>query len=371
MPTPAASGSPVDLVLHIGMGKTGTTSVQRFMHRNRALLAEAGLLYPRSPVRSRHLRLSLYAQSDDKLPTMPSWRRLGLTSPEKFRRSFPRRLAREIGESGLSRVLLSDEALFGAPDAGLQRIRGLTDRIAASLRLVVYLRRQDDHLVSRYQQVVKTGETRRLAGPTPAAGTADTGWADRQGANTYDYHARLRTWQLLLDPDELVVRRFEPGSFVDGSLYQDFLDAAGVDVCADDLEPVEIANESLDAESVEFLRILNLLRREHEELAALVPGNHPLVLRLAEVCDGPTLTMTSSLLDEFMDRWEESNRRVAREMLGDASGQLFARPRKTRNTTSEQFLDPARLDHFLALLELPEQMHAPLRALAEREAQGR
>jgi hypothetical protein len=71
-----------------------------------------------------------------------------------------------------------------------------------------------------------------------------------------------------------------------------------------------------------------------------------------------------------MEQWEASNRAVAREFLGDETGQLFRAPRKTRNTTTEQRLDPARLDHFITLLELPERMHSPLRRLVEREAKG-
>jgi hypothetical protein len=137
------------------------------------------------------------------------------------------------------------------------------------------------------------------------------------------------------------------------------------------MEQVEQVNESLDAEAVEFLRILNIVRAENETAASLVPTNRPLVTRLAEVADGPTLTAPTPVLDEFMARWEESNRRVALDVLGDESGQLFRRPRKTHNTTTEQHLDPARLDRFLTLLELPEQVHAPLRAVAEREAKVR
>ena len=36
----------------------------------------------------------------------------------------------------------------------------------------------------------------------------------------------------------------------------------------------------------------------------------------------------------------------------------------------EQRLEPARLDHYLELLELPTPMHDPLRRLAEREARS-
>ena len=363
MPVPPATPRPdvpLDLVLHIGSGKTGTSSIQHFLHRNRARLAELGHLYPETPGRTRHTRLGLFIQNDEALADLPSWYRQRSSSPQAFRRAFRRRLFREINQSGLSRVLLSDEALYGAPDQALRRLGRFTGRIAGSIRLVVYLRRQDDHMVSRYQQVVKTGETRRLA---DRAQQLDL-------SKTYDYYARLRTWARLLEPSEFVVRRFERGSFVDGSLYQDFLDAAGVDARADEMDQVTSVNESLDAEAVEFLRLLNLYRVEHEAATVGLIDNRRLVRRLAEVSTGPTLTLPASLLDGFMARWEESNQAVAREFLGEDTGCLFHTPRKTKNTTTEQFLDPARLDHFVTVAELPEQMHATLRALVEREATG-
>jgi hypothetical protein len=359
--------------LHIGSGKTGTSSIQSFLHHNREHLADLGILYPLSPGITRHNRLGLFIRPDDALDGTPSWQRESFSSPQAFRRAFRRRLFTEIEQSGLSRVVLSDEGLYGSPDEALRRLSKFTNRIAGSLRLVVYLRRQDDHLVSRYQQVVKVGETRRLGDPTPQVDRPrrSSSWASRQGSGTYDYYERLRTWESLLGPDRFVVRRFEPDRFVDGSLYQDFLDAAGIDACAEQMKPGEPRNESLDAESVEFLRILNILRSENPDSAALVPIDRPLRKRLAAASTGPTLTLPTAYLDEFMARWEESNRRVAREMLGDESGELFRRPRKTRNTTTEQYLDPSRLDHFLALLELPEQTHAPLRELVDREAKAR
>ncbi len=81
--------------------------------------------------------------------------------------------------------------------------------------------------------------------------------------------------------------------------------------------------------------------------------------------------MPAPFLDAFMAQWEESNQRVARDFLRDPSGELFSMPRKTENTTAEQRLDRARLDHFLTVSELPEPIHAPLSALAEREAKTR
>lgn len=342
------------------MGKTGTSSIQFFLRDNRERLVDLGVLYPTSPGRARHGRLSLFTKSKKEFAQLPEWAREDHSDSVRFRRAFRRRLFGEIESSGLARVLLSDEVIFGSPDPQLRRLRRLLDRFAERLRLVAYLRRQDEHMVSRYQQGVKVGWVMRLRD-----------WAGEDMTGLYDYHARLLRLEQLLSPSALVVRRFEPEAFADGSLYQDFLDAAGIDVRAEDLQPVASRNRSLDAESVEFVRLLNVHRVASDGATPGLIDNRQLVARLAEVSTGPTLTMPAPFLDAFMAQWEESNRAVAQEFLGDESGQLFRAPRKTRNSTTEQYLDPARLDHFATLLELPEQMHAPLRRLAEREATAR
>lgn len=349
--------SPVDLVVHIGTGKAGSSSIQSFLAANREKLRERGVLYPRTPGWTRHLRLGLYTLPPSELELTPAWHRQKFSKPERFRTNFRRRLFAEIDDAGLPRVLLSDEILFGAPVEGLRRLRRITDRMGRSLRLVLYLRRQDDHMVSRYQQGIKIGWIDRLAE-----------WAQQDMSDLYDYHARICTWRQVLEPTEFVVRRFEAEHFVGGSLHQDFLHAAGIDTPAEDLEPVSTRNESLDAESVEFLRLLNLYRVENEQATPGIMDNRSLVKTLAEHSTGPVLTMPASALDEFMNQWEASNRRVSRDVYGDPDGQLFRAPRKTQNTTTSQLLDPSRLEHFLELSELPEPIHLPLRRIAEREA---
>lgn len=254
-------------------------------------------------------------------------------------------------------MLLSDEALYASPEPALERLRLLLDERASEVRLVCYLRRQDELLVSHYQQVVKVRATRTLVERV----------AERDLSPTYDYDARLRTWLRVVDPDELVVRRFQRDRFRNGSLYDDFVAAAGLGIPADDVPPQE-QNDSLDAESVEFLRLLNLYRLEHGHPPDL-PGNRQLVPTLARLSTGPTLTLPDDELDRFMARWADSNARVARELLGEPDGVLFDSRGSDRGTTTEQRLDPARLDRFFDALDaLPAWIEAPLRRIAEREA---
>lgn len=348
---------PVDLVIHVGSGKTGTSSIQQFLRKNRGRLARLGTLVPRSPGDGRHVQLGLYLKSDEALRNRLSWKLADFPSADEFRTEFRRRLAAEIAESGLSRVVMSDEGVYASSEAALERLRGLADDLARTLRVVVYLRRQDDFASSRYQQSVKTGCVQTLGD-----------WLEDETTWLYDYAACLERFGRVLAPVDLVVRRFERDAFSGGSLLQDFVDAVGIDARVEDLAPVNSRNQSLDAESVEFLRLLNLHRVEAEGERPGLIDNRAVLPTLMKASSGPTLTLPEEVLDAFMARWEESNGAVARDFLGDPSGRLFRAPRKTRGTATEQRLDPDRLPHFLQLLELPEETHAPLRRLAEREA---
>ncbi|UMG93047.1 hypothetical protein [Nocardioides sp. TF02-7] len=166
------------------------------------------------------------------------------------------------------------------------------------------------------------------------------------------------------------MRPFERARFADGSLLQDFLDAAGLGLRADAFEQPGSQNESLGAEGVEVLRLLNLHHRRNLGQPAWSIAHGPHVRRLLDHGCGPVLTLPPAELDRFMEQWAESNRAVARDVLGDPTGRLFHADRKVDGTTTVQRLEPDRLDHYLALLEIPEEHHAPLRRLAEQEAAG-
>ncbi|NYJ00751.1 hypothetical protein HNR19_001449 [Nocardioides thalensis] len=341
------------LVLHIGTGKTGTSSIQQFLRINRPRLARRAILYPHAPGRARHTQLGFFVKTEAELARIVEWTRAGHGDLDAFRADFERRLTTEISEAAPKRVIMSDEALYSLSDEALLRLRSLAERIADRVRVIVYLRRQDDHLVSRYQQAVKTGATETLAE-----------FARLDHTPTYDYAARLTTWQQVVRPDQLVVRRFEPSRFGAGGLYQDFLDAAAIKAPLDRFKPVESQNESLDAEAVELLRILNLYRVEHEGAVAGVINNRPLFTRLG--ADGPTLTLADDEFTRFMGQWTATNRQVAATYF--AGDELFGPRRASRSTTTDQRLDPARLDHYFELLEIPAEQQAAVRAIAEREA---
>lgn len=354
-PVPAARQP--DLVVHLGTRKTGTSSIQQLLRRNPEVLKSVNTLYPTTPGQTRHSKFALFLTPDQEWDTLPPWVRQHADVPGDFRRQFRRDLRNEFDGSGVRRMLLSDEVLFEGSGGLLKRLRRFARNNARSLRGVVYLRRQDDHLVSRYQQEVKRGETRRLTDRTLHSDFAEI----------YDYASQLIQLSEVVKPDELVVRRYDRASFAGGSLLADFLDAAGIEVPLEQWDLPEQHNASLDADSVEFLRLLNLCRRQHDGAHTRWMDNRRLHRVLSDVVDGPTLTLPEPVLDQFMAQFEDGNCEVARRWFGEDNGVLFPTPRRTTGTTSVQTIDPARIDHYVDLLNLPERYRRPLRILAEQE----
>ena len=347
-----------DVVLHIGMGKTGTSSLQEWCGRNRPVLAEHGVLYPRTPGRFRHVRLGLMTTPLADLHKMPAWVRMNRNDPEAFQAEVRAEALAEIRSAGLPRVLFSNEGFYGSSEEAVAGVRDFLSSFASTVRVVVYLRRQDDHLLSRYQQRIKVGATERLASRL-----------DVDLTDLYDYAARLSLWQRVVEPTELVVRPFEREQFVGGSLNQDFLAAAGISVPADALASLPRTNESLDADAVEFLRIFNLFRVEEKGATDGQIDNRDLVARLsARGATGPTLGLADDLLDPFLARWADANATVARTWLGRPDGVLFTSAKRSSNVTTEQRLPLDRLPDLLEVAEVSAADRSGVRRVAEREA---
>ncbi|WP_460853236.1 hypothetical protein [Nocardioides montaniterrae] len=343
-----------EVVLHIGSGKTGTSTLQRFLADHREELLAGGVLYPRAYGGVRHTHLGMAARSDEALRTTLVWRRSGHTEPAAYRAQHATALDNELAEHRPDRVLFSDEGLYALGADALAALRANLDTFAASRTVVVYLRPQDDHLVSRYQQSVKTGCVETLVE-----------FSQRDHAHLYDYARRLGLWSDAMAPARLVVRRFEPARFEGGSLLSDFVSALDL--------PVEVGeetsarrNESLDAEAVELLRLLNLDGVEHHGERADAIDNRALVERLAALPRGQVLTLPVTELDRFAARWSASNAEVAQTYAG--GGELFRPTTRTTGGTTTQRLAPARVEELADLVGVPRERRAGLRAIAEREA---
>lgn len=135
----------MQLFLHIGRHKTGTTTIQQFLADNyQALLAE-GVLYPRAG-RFRHYHHPLASAILEKNTEAIDRIRIALDE--------------EISNTNPKLMIISSEMLSrpGVTSGDFERLKsGLPPGPA---RIVVYLRRQDEALRSHYAELVKIGRLR-------------------------------------------------------------------------------------------------------------------------------------------------------------------------------------------------------------------
>ena len=114
------------VILHIGLEKTGTTSIQRTCASKREELLRHGVLYPKTPGKSNHCAVAALAANPGKCLDLRT--QLGIVDQsafDAFLAEFPAKLQAEIRESGVDCVLLSNEhcsSRLGNPEE-LARLR--------------------------------------------------------------------------------------------------------------------------------------------------------------------------------------------------------------------------------------------------------
>jgi len=154
------------LYLHIGLHKTGTTSIQRFFTEN-AEAFENMVHYPKAGNNGiSHGALSSTLKSEK---WVESYRALlanmGAVKeshyadiPDADKRAMYDALRDEINRNSSDTVVISSEGFYEwiSPEA----LKQAFDWFAGEIKVVVYLRRQDDWLMSVYNQMVKDEKMR-------------------------------------------------------------------------------------------------------------------------------------------------------------------------------------------------------------------
>jgi hypothetical protein len=347
----------VDLYLHIGTEKTGTTSVQKFFRANRDALAANGIVYPVAPGNQNHQGLAAAAQ--DPARHGPLRRSMGIRKEhdaEKYRQDMMAKLGEEFRRKPYRLAVMSGEHCSSRllEDAELQWLKDRLSPFFDKIHIVVYIRRQDDYLLSTYSTAVKSGATYGLRLPP-----------DRAVRQRYDHWELLERWARVFGRDRVICRRFERAELKNGDIVDDFLEVVGIDPKR--YERPEDVNESLDAESLEFLRLFNkhvprFVKRK------LNPARDNVVPLLGRVSEGPLLTLPRAELDGFIAQFRDSNRKVAIEYFGGARGDsddpLFAPRSDKRERVYKAQLTPERAVELSAYLWQEKQ--AQLEKVMER-----
>ncbi len=288
------------LYIHIGRPKVGSTAIQRFLKFNRALLLERGVLYPETGERENASHLLAEALGEDANP--------------RDRQPLFADLERELADSPAQAAILSSENFYFVPPALLKAQFPATLQV----KIVCYLRRQDEVLVSSYVQEMKDGsldpnEERDL----------DAYLANRERLRLLDYKHVLDRWAAVFGRENIVARVFEKQQ-LKGDLFGDILDVLGLAPDPDFKLPPARVNPTPTTDVLELIKVINaydvspLLKRQLKsrlvELAEAMPYDPAFDAKRA---------FTPQQRAQALAGFEASNAATARTYLGRSDGVLF------------------------------------------------
>ena len=145
----------ISTTIHMGLPKTGSSSIQEFFKQNRELLGKTGIIYPKSLGLIAHRKLLALAGREEYQKFDPDYisKNQNLINEE-----IMQKLRAELASIRANRVIISCEDMAYAPHADYQRLLSCLNSCGLRVDIVVlYLRPQAEWRKSLIQQRIKMG----------------------------------------------------------------------------------------------------------------------------------------------------------------------------------------------------------------------
>lgn len=327
-------------IVHIGAPKTGSSTIQEFLFNNTRALAAQGFRFHRN-VEGRG------SQFEYPLAALASIDKLLPGTEEQTRYSSTDRATHQATGAAIETELAANRATWTEPVAifssehiypwmksvkAMKALDCIFTRHFDQVSYILYIRNQEDLIVSEYSEILKRGSNQRLQGLID------------QRTISLDHEPRIRMWVEAVGRDRFDLRLLDPTYLKDGDLLTDFAAACGF--ALDGLEIPPRVNESLSAPAAECLRSLN------ERIPQLLyTGRHNplrlgLVAQLMQLTpdDAPKLALSPDQRVQIMQGVGEANERLRADFFPDRPS-LFSpsneRPLPPRDEVLEQAMDLA------------------------------
>lgn len=299
------------LYLHVGVGKTGSTTIQHALGSQADRLKELGYLYPTS-LGVGHAKMAQIFRSDQAVLHSPYFKKqTTYQTPAQLRAATIAEFDEEVASSSADTVVIVNETLYGLPtdqfDELLRFFKGYFDHIT----VVFFVRRQDELIVSSYKQGIIAGATITLEQYVRKS-TQDNSGGNR--ADQMDYAMFLDGVSERHPDVTLRTAMYHKSIFQETSLLDCFSGLINLPRSGKSI----IRNPSLDAACAEYLRWYNQCSN-----GKLPPGI--LIQCLKTLSSGRDYVLSDDAREKISERFRDSNLRVASLYL-KRGGELLTAP---------------------------------------------
>ncbi len=195
------------LFVHIGMGKTGSTAIQKHLKANAELLLDHGILYPNSYMAYGYVHYHLNAV----FSFVPG-------EPKEIDRAI---FDREVAMSGAHSIIISNEFFT---TLGKQHRDEFNEYFSGyNIKIVVFIRHHVDWFISMYGQSLSNQE------PIWSPGFENyCEFQLRYNPQPWMYSDLLAEYGSVCGPENLIVVPYDPPIFENGCIAHHFLKGIGV-----------------------------------------------------------------------------------------------------------------------------------------------
>jgi hypothetical protein len=281
----------MDLLLHIGCEKTGTSSVQQWLHQNDQALARHGIVYTKSLGRPSNRRISHYGLEagtpDEALA------REGIRSPEQYAElqariaNALREEVRQAEQAGAATFVISSEHCHSRlkTEAAVARVHALLAPLFSSIRVLCVLRPQIDSCLSLASSLTRFG------------GAISRDWVEREmrpNVKYYALHQLLTRWAGVFGPQSIDLAAFRrcPNSI---ELFEQRLGLTEAG-----LPRGPAINEALD---FRVIALVNAMNADHPERS----GDHAWARLLEDLPLKQRLTLDLASAQALQARFDQGN----------------------------------------------------------------
>lgn len=235
------------LLIHIGTPKTGSSSIQHFCYQNNELLMSGGWCYPQF----ERFFNKQYHEINGGVFCYPDEFHL----MEKNHPRWEKIWGNVLHELESYSVILSNEVFWYHENWGI-----LKEAVKRwdNVKVLVYLRRQDLYLESRYTNHIRSGGTKEFGEWLEIFMSGEYRTPDTEHREGINYLQDLKNIEEIVGIKNLYVRTFDKSQWKYGNLIEDFIDVLeSEEISGKNVGGNIIENKALSIEKLELYRELN------------------------------------------------------------------------------------------------------------------
>jgi len=302
-------------IVHIGTEKTGSSSIQQFIHMNKSALAELGFLYLHNPSRVDYRDIAAFCMKRGRIDAHLRRKRVKTSFQRaEFDRNFLSDFHRQMDAATghIHTVIISSEHLSSRLHdlEEIERLKLLLSEYASQVKIVCYIREQTGKVCSQYSTQIKGGGKVKF-------GNFFAAYLHKNNCRDL-YDSMFELWGEVFGRENLNVRLFDKSFFNGGTLLSDFARQLSGEIDEDLSIPSKHKNQALSRRGCEWLRRLNYLFPENVRGYAVVEGFiRCLIYTVAWLTKGEGLQLNSEQKVLVAQKFGQSNARTCAKYFPD------------------------------------------------------